>query len=286
MPPKEQRQELGAFLRARRAALRPGDAGLPEGVRRRRTPGLRREEIAQLAGISVSWYTRLEQGKDVQLSPKALARVAEALRLSAAQREYVITLARAGDALAVGPALTETVSSTLQDVLDAQGDKPAYLIDARLNLLAWNQAAVSVFGIPGDLADAPAEERNLLWLIFTDDSRYLLVGWERHAQLLLAQFRDASRHLVNDPWFGRFTERLRQRSPEFAEWWSRYDVERVQATEKVVDHPTVGQIALKQTVLQVVDESRGLFLILYTPAPGTDTAEKLQKLAIDSGGGR
>jgi transcriptional regulator with XRE-family HTH domain len=286
MPPKEQRQELGGFLRARRAALRPRDAGLPEGVSRRRTPGLRREEIAQLAGISVSWYTRLEQGKDVQLSPKALARVAEALRLSAAQREYVITLARAGDALAVGPALTETVSSTLQDVLDAQGDKPAYLIDARLNLLAWNHAAVSVFGIPGDLADAPAEERNLLWLIFTDDSRYLLVGWERHAQLLLAQFRDASRHLVNDPWFGRFTERLRQRSPEFAEWWSRYDVERVQATEKVVDHPTVGQIALKQTVLQVVDESRGLFLILYTPAPGTDTAEKLQKLAIDSSGGR
>jgi transcriptional regulator with XRE-family HTH domain len=285
MPAKEQRHELGAFLRARRAALRPEDVGLPEGINRRRTPGLRREEVAQLAGISVSWYTRLEQGKDVQLSAKALARVVKALQLTPAQREYVVTMAR-GDPLGVEPARTETVSSTLQDVLDAQGDRPAYLIDARLNLLAWNQAAIDVFGFADGLAEVPAVERNLLWLIFTDDSRYLLVGWERHARLLLAQFRDASRHLVDDPWFGQFIERLKERSPEFAEWWSRYDVERVQETEKVVDHPAVGQIALRQTVLQVVDDSRGLYLILYVPSPGTDTAEKLQKLALKSSGSR
>ena len=109
-----------------------------------------------------------------------------------------------------------------------------------------------------------------------------LVDRERHAKLLLAQFRDASRHLVNDPWFGRFVERLRQRSPEFAQWWSRYDVERVQETEKVIEHPAVGQLTLRQTVLQVVDGSPALYLILYTPAPETDTAEKLQKLAIES----
>jgi transcriptional regulator with XRE-family HTH domain len=285
VPAKEQRHDLGAFLRARRAALRPEDVGLPEGINRRRTPGLRREEVAQLAGISVSWYTRLEQGKDVQLSAKALARVVKALQLTPVQREYVVTMAR-GDALAVEPARTETVSSTLQDVLDAQGDRPAYLIDARLNLLAWNQAAIDVFGFTHGLAEVPAVERNLLWRIFTDDSRYLLVGWERHARLLLAQFRDASRHVVDDPWFGQFIERLKERSPEFAEWWSRYDVERVQETEKVVDHPAVGQIALRQTVLQVVDDSRGLFLILYIPSPGTDTAEKLQKLALNPTGSR
>ncbi|HEV8650169.1 MAG TPA: helix-turn-helix transcriptional regulator [Actinomycetes bacterium] len=285
MPGKEQRQELGGFLRARREALRPEDVRLPEGVNRRRTPGLRRDEVAQLAGISVSWYTRLEQGKDVQLSSKALGRVAKALQLTAAQREYVFTLSR-GDTLGVEPARTETVSSTLQDVLDAQGDNPGYLIDARLNLLAWNHAAINVFGISDDLAAVPAEERNLLWLIFTDDSRYLLVDWERHAKLLLAQFRDASRHVVDDPWFGQFVGRLKERSPEFAEWWSRYDVERVQETEKVVDHPAVGHIALKQTVLQVVGDSRALYLILYTPSPGTAAAEKLQKLAIDSSGNR
>jgi transcriptional regulator with XRE-family HTH domain len=285
MPPQEQRHQLGAFLRARRAALRPQDVGLPQGVNRRQTPGLRREEVAQLAGISVSWYTRLEQGKDVQLSAKALAHVAGALQLTPAQREYLVTLAR-GDPLGVQAAPTETVSATLQDVLDAQGDHPAYLIDAGLNLLAWNQAAIRVFGFAEDLAAAPAEQRNLLWLIFTHDAHGWLVDWERHAKLLLAQFRDASRHLVNDPWFGRFIERLTQRSQEFADWWSRHDVERVQETEKVIDHPAVGQLTLRQTVLQVVDDSRALYLILYTPAPETDTAEKLQKLTINAGGNR
>ena len=225
MPPQQQRHQLGAFLRARRAALRPQDVGLPQGINRRHTPGLRREEVAQLAGISVSWYTRLEQGKDVQLSTKALAHLAGALQLTPVQREYLVTLAR-GDPLAVQPARAPSVSATLQDVLDAQGDHPAYLIDAGLNLLAWNQAAIRVFGLAEELAAAPAEERNLLWLIFTDDARRWLVDWERHAQLLLAQFRDASRHLASDPWVGRFVKRLTQRSPEFAEWWSRYEVER------------------------------------------------------------
>ena len=282
MPSEEQRQELGAFLRARRAALRPEDVGLPQGVNPRRTPGLRREELAQLAGISVSWYTRLEQGKDVQLSAKAAARVAQALQLTTAQHEYLLALAR-GDPLGVQPPPSEPVSMTLRDVLDAQGDNPAYLVDARLNLLAWNRAAISVFGFAEDLAAAPEQERNLLWLIFTDDARMWLVDRERHAKLLVAQFRDASRHLVNDPWYGRFVERLQQRSQEFADWWSRHDVERVQETQKVIEHPAVGRLTLRQTVLQVVDDSRALYLILYTPAPDTDTAEKLQKLAIEAG---
>jgi transcriptional regulator with XRE-family HTH domain len=278
MPPEEQRQELGAFLRVRRAALRPEDVGLPQGVNHRRTPGLRREELAQLAGISVSWYTRLEQGKDVQPSAKAVARVAQALQLTAAEREYLLALARR-DPLVVQPAANEPVSATLRDVLEAQGDNPAYLIDARLNLLAWNRAAISVFGFAEDLAAAPVEERNLLWLIFADNARTWLVDRERHAKLLLAQFRDASRHQVNEPWFGRFVQRLQQRSPEFARWWSQYDVERVQETEKVIDHPTAGRLTLRQTVLQVVDNSLALYLILYTPAPETGTAEKLRKLA-------
>jgi len=174
MPSEEQRQELGAFLRARRAALRPEDVRLPQGVSPRRTPGLRREELAQLAGISVSWYTRLEQGKDVQLSTKAVTRLAEALQLTAAQREYLLTLARE-DPFGAQPAPTKAVSGTLRDVLDTQGDNPAYLIDARLDLLAWNQAAMRVFDFGEELAAAPAEERNLLWLIFTDDARSWMV---------------------------------------------------------------------------------------------------------------
>ncbi len=283
MPSNEQRRELGAFLRARREELRPTDAGLPAGVNRRRTPGLRREEVAELAGIGASWYTRLEQGKDVQLSPRALRGVADALRLTPVQREYVFALAR-GEALGLGPAPTKTVSATLQDVLDAQGANPAYITDSRLNLLAWNQAALGVFGVFGRSFDEmPADERNIVWLIFTDRSRQLLVDWETHAQRLLAQFRDASRHFVDDPWFPAFVEKLKRRSPQFDAWWSRRDVVRAQATEKVVDHPVVGHIELKQTVLQVVDDSAALYMIVYTPAPGTDAADRLQKLAAESG---
>ena len=285
MAPQERRQELGAFLRARRAALQPEDVGLPQGVNHRRTPGLRREELAQLAGMSVSWYTRLEQGKDVQFSTKAVARLAEALELTAAERDYLLALAL-GDPFGVQTAPATTVGAALRDVLHAQGDNPAYLIDACLNLLAWNQAAIGVFGFAEDLAAAPAEERNLLWLIFTDDARTWLVDRDRHAKLLLAQFRDASRHLVDDPWLGEFVERLRRRSPEFAQWWSEYDVERVQETEKVVEHPAVGQLTVRQTVLQVVNDSHPLYLILYTPAPDTDTPEKLRKLAVDAGNHR
>ncbi|SRR6266540_5179733 len=281
MPGDQQRRELGAFLRARREELRPDGAALLRGTSRRRTPGLRREEVAELAGIGVSWYTRLEQGKDVQLSSRALRGVAEALRLTPAQREYVFALAR-GETLGVEPAPTTTVSPTLQDVLDAQGANPAYITDAHIDLLAWNQAALEVFGIFGrTFPEIPPEERNIVWLIFTDDSRSLLLDWEQHAQRVLAQFRDISRYFVDDPWYSEFVDKLKRRSPEFAAWWSRHDVGRLQATAKVIDHPAVGHIALKQTVLQVVDDNAALYMIIYTPAPGTDAADKLAKLASD-----
>jgi transcriptional regulator with XRE-family HTH domain len=281
MPSNQQRQELGAFLRARREGLRPEDVVPIAGSNRRRTPGLRREEVAELAGIGVSWYTRLEQGKDVQLSPRALRGVAEALRLGAAQREYVFALAR-GETLGVEPAPTTTVGPTLQDVLDAQGANPAYITDGRMNLLAWNRAALEVFGVFGrPFPEIPPEERNILWLVFTDDSRHLLLDWELHAQRVLAQFRDVSRYFVDDPWYPAFVDKLKRHSGEFAAWWSRHDVGRVQATAKVIDHPAVGHIALKQTVLHVVDDNAALYMIIYTPAPGTEAAERLAKLAAD-----
>ena len=278
MPSPDQRRELGAFLRARREALRPESSSRPGGSSRRRTPGLRREEVAELAGIGMSWYTRLEQGKDVQLSPRALRGVSDALRLTAAQREYVFALAR-GETLGVEPAPVATVSATLQDVLDAQGPNPAYITDARMNLMAWNRAALEVFGVFGRaFPEIPPEERNIVWLIFTDDSRHLLLDWERHAQRVLAQFRDISRYFVDDPWYPAFVARLQRRSAEFAAWWPRHDVGREQATAKVIDHPAVGHIALKQTVLQVVDDNAALYMIIYTPAPDTDAADKLAKL--------
>jgi MmyB-like transcription regulator ligand binding domain len=178
-----------------------------------------------------------------------------------------------------------TVSPTLQDVLDAQGANPAYIADGRFDLLAWNQAALEVFGVFGRrFPEIPPEERNIVWLIFTDDSRRLLLDWEQHAQRVLAQFRDASRYFVDDPWFPAFVDRLQRHSAEFAAWWPRHDVGRVQATAKMIAHPAVGHIALKQTVLQVVDDTAALYMIVYTPAPGTDAADKLAELARDREG--
>jgi transcriptional regulator with XRE-family HTH domain len=287
MPNAEQRDRLGAFLRIRRGALQPEDVGLPKRPNRRLTPGLRREEVAELAGISVSWYTRLEQGKDVQLSARALHGIATALKLSAPERDYLLTLARNDATGGEPPPPATTVRPTLQAVLDAQAERPAYIVDACLNMVAWNRAANDVFAaglLLGDFADLPARERNLLWHIFSDEARRLFVHWERHARLLLAQFRDASRHFVGDPWIERLVERLEQRSPEFAQWWAQHDVQRIPETEKLLDHPKVGRIALRQTVSQIIDDSPGLFLVLYTPEPGTDAAERLQKLAIDSAG--
>jgi transcriptional regulator with XRE-family HTH domain len=286
MPNTEQRDRLGAFLRIRRGALQPEEVGLPKRPNRRLTPGLRREEVAELAGISVSWYTRLEQGKDVQLSARTLHLIAAALKLSAPERDYLLTLARSETPATEPAPPATTISPTLQALLDAQGDRPAYIVDPCLNMLAWNQAANDVFGAEsfGDFADLPKRERNLLWLIFSDEARRLFMHWERHARLLLAQFRDASRHFVGDPWIERLIERLEERSPEFAEWWSHHDVQRIPEIEKILDHPKVGQIVLRQTVSQIIDDSPGLFLVLYTPAPGTDAAERLQKLAIDSAG--
>jgi transcriptional regulator with XRE-family HTH domain len=287
MPSAEQRDRLGAFLRVRRGARQPEDVGLPRRSNRRLTPGLRREEVAELAGISVSWYTRLEQGKDVQLSARALHGIANALRLSSAERDYLLTLARGEriGAQSTSPALgDQAVSPTLQALLDAQGERPAYVTDPCLNLLAYNQATYDVFGIGagvfGDMAEVPRHERNLLWLIFSDEARRLFVHWERHARLLLAQFRDASRHFVGDPWIAGLVADLKGRSPEFAQWWDHHDVERVQELEKLIEHPRVGQLALRQTVLQLVDSTQ--ILVVYTPSPGTDTGEKLQKLAIES----
>src|SRR6266542_4115323 len=287
MPSNEQRDRLGEFLRIRRGALQPEDAGLPKRANRRLTPGLRREEVAELAGISVSWYTRLEQGKDVQMSAKALHGIAAALKLSAAERDYLLALARGQTLGAESPSpapRAATVSATLQAVLDAQGERPAYLIDPCLNLLAWNQAANDVFGAGagffGDFADLPKHERNLLWLIFTDEARRFFVNWERHARLLLAQFRDASRHFVGDPWIAGLVEQLSERSPEFAEWWPRHDVERVQEVEKLIDHQKLRPIELPQNVLHFMHNRPGLLLVLYTPTPNTDTAERLQKLAV------
>src|SRR5579871_2484710 len=173
------RREFAAFLRSRRERLMPSDVGLPDGFRRR-TPGLRREEVALIAGVGATWYTWLEQGRDVQPSEEVLNALAVALRLDPAERRHLFILADrpAQQPLATGP---ESVPRPLVRMLKRMTDQPAYVLGRRWDVLAWNKAAVAVFG---DFGRLEGDARNLIHLMFANEShRRLLLDWEQLAPL-------------------------------------------------------------------------------------------------------
>lgn len=267
------RRELADFLRTRRARLRPEDVGLPA-AGRRRTPGLRREELAQLAGVGITWYTWLEQARDIRVSPQVLESLARALGLRAEEQAHLFDLAQGASPRAAG--LAETVNPALQRVLDQQEPSPAYILGRRWDLLAWNSAARRVFR---DFADLPEGFRNIVWYMFTDATlRRLLIDWEHQARRQLAQFRASSARHTGDPAFTRLITALMDAAPEFRLWWPHHDVLGRPEARKDLDHPRVGRLALEQTTFHV-DTNPDLRLVLYTPLPEDDTEEKLALLA-------
>lgn len=215
------RRDLAEFLKARRAAVSPEDAGLTPGGRRR-TPGLRREEVALLAGVSVSWYTWLEQGRPINASADVLDAVARVLRLDPVERDHLFELA--GHTTHGVPATTAdvTVPEDLDALLDALEPAPAYVLGPRWEYLAWNRAQARLFPA---LDDLPDEERNLVWAVFVHpDGRALIIDWEDEARRVLSQFRaDITPHR-DDPATATLVERLRATSPEFDAWWPSHDV--------------------------------------------------------------
>ena len=213
-------QELGDFLRTRRARLAPEDVGLPRGSRRR-APGLRRAEVAQLAGVSVDWYTWLEQGRPITVSTQVLESLVQALHLHAHERDHLFFLAhqQPPPARAMEP---ETVSATLQHFLDHQGFSPAFVLGRRWDVVAWNEAARVVFG---DFGQMTTFERNSVWRLFTSPThRHLLVDWEGHARRVLAQFRATCGRYPGDPRLTELIQDLMLRSPEFRAWWPDHEV--------------------------------------------------------------
>ena len=204
------RRALGEFLRSRRARLQPADVDLPPG-RRRRTPGLRREEVAHLAAIGPTWYTALEQGRDIHVSAHVLDSLARALRLNTTERAHLFALANREPL--VEPGERAALTPALQALLDHHEPLPGYVMDQRWDVLGWNRAAAALFG---DFATLPPAERNMVWLLFTAPRlRTLLVDWEAHAQQVLGQFRASWGRHADDPAFGELIGRLRQTSPEF-----------------------------------------------------------------------
>jgi transcriptional regulator with XRE-family HTH domain len=270
---ERRREELADFLRHRREALKPEDVGLANGGRRR-TPGLRREEVAQLAGVGTTWYTWLEQGRDVRASLDVLEALARALRLNQAERSHLIMLGR-GEEAPPCKSPVERVSPTLRRLIENLGPNPAYILGRRWDYLAWNDAAVALLG---DLGAVPRAARNHAWLTFTDPARReMFTDWERSSRTLVAKFRaDSARHL-GDPTFESLIAALRRSSPEFARAWARHEVSRGGEGRKDLRHPLAGMMSFSHAVFHPA-EKLDQRLILYSPLPENETAAKLARL--------
>jgi len=271
---KERRAALALFLRTRRERISPELVGLPAGTRRR-TPGLRREELALLAGVGATWYTWLEQGRAITVSEQVLESLARVLRLNADERTHLFILAR--QQLPIDPLpLTQTIDSALQLVLDTMGIYPTWILSSRWDVIAWNQAACRIWG---DFSVMAPRERHILWLLFTDPHfRAMAVDWERDAQLFLALFRASTQRYVGEAWLTTLVNDLKRASPAFREWWPRYAIQGVQAEHKHLNHPLVGLLVLQAKTFQIADHP-DLQMIVYTPVLGTDTAAKLALLS-------
>jgi len=277
----DRRREIAAFLRTRRARLQPEDVGMPRGARRR-TPGLRREEVAVLAGVSPEWYTWLEQARDVRPSAATLHRIGEALRLEPAELQHLLALCGyGGDQPGNGAVHSPTVGRHVQLLLDEFDPCPAWAYGARWDILAWNRAATIVHG---DLGAMEGMERNGLHQMFLNPRfRQWLVDWELHARDCVAKVRLAHARHVDDPWFNELVDVLQAKSPEFAAWWDEHNVQLPASGEKIYQHPEVGPLSFVYTTLEMsTEEGYGLHLVTYVPAPGSDTREKLEALIEDA----
>lgn len=238
------RQALGDFLRAQRERLTPAEAGLGTGGRRR-TPGLRREEVAQLGGVSATWYTWIEQGREVSASATALARLAEALRLSQAERAYLFELAGKRDPEEADAPGAAEPPVDLQTVVDMIGC-PAYAMDRLGTARAWNKAAAHLF--VGWLDKKPGKaERNLLRYVFLEPAaKNLIHGWEERASRVLAEFRaDAGAHLTDEA-VKAMIEELRAKSALFAKLWDEQAVLGREGGMRTFDHPSDGFLSYRQ----------------------------------------
>jgi transcriptional regulator with XRE-family HTH domain len=268
---KGHRDQLKAFLRAKREALRPPDVGMPD-AGRRRTPGLRREEVAVLAGVGVSWYTWLEQGRDIKVSAAVLDAVGRALKLDEAERTHLYVLAGLNPPEPAGrPGVP--VSEQLQGVLGAWMPNPAHVLDRHYNLVAMNDAARWVFGFDDGV-------RNCMMAFFTHPIyRGRFTAWHEFAPDMVADFRAGAARYHDDPVFGRIADELSTVSPEFAELWARQDVRSRSQGIKAITHPEVGDLIFEYSLLRLPDRT-DLNVVLHTPHPDTDTKEKVESLVV------
>lgn len=276
-PKTQRRPELREFLMSRRARVSPAEAGLPDGGARRRTPGLRREEVAVLAGVGASWYQWLEQGRDISVSPQVLDSVARVLRLSNTERRHLYTLAGLNPpAPEVAPG-DRDMCDGLRRLIDTWMPYPAHIMDPYYNCVLYNDAAAVVLGM------RPEITQNCILDFFTDPLyRGRSRTWERNARTVVAQFRASCAAAPDDEGFRELLDRLTRASTEFAELWRRRDIEDAGQIRKELDHPLVGLLAVESTAMKVPVRP-DLTIVLHTPLPEANTAAKLEWLASPEG---
>ncbi|HEX7105643.1 MAG TPA: helix-turn-helix transcriptional regulator [Acidothermaceae bacterium] len=267
-PSAARRDELAAFLRTRRARLSPADVGLPPGLRRR-TAGLRREEVAQLAGVGVTWYTWLEQGRPINASVQVLSAISRTLQLDNAEHDHLLRLA----GMHIFPTQEEraTVPAEVLEVLNSLSPLPAILVNARYDILAQNEPYQALLR---DWHTQPCERRNVLWCCFTEpEVRRHYLNFDAEAPRIVATFRSAYAQHVGEPVWQRFIACLSARSPDFSRLWERHDVAQPGQQQKVFWHDVAGELRMMSTSLAVsgLPEHR---IIVCTPADD-DTRARL-----------
>jgi len=265
----DRRAELGEFLRARREALQPADVGLPISGRRR-TPGLRREEVALLAGVSVTWYTWLEQGRRINASRDVLLALARTLHLDDAGRGHVLALASGATTEAV-ERIVEAPDAVVR-LITSMEPAPAYVLGPRWEILAWNTSEELLYPTLRSLEDGT---RNLLWVMFCDPAaRSLIADWEVRARSTLAEFRASTSLLFDDPVMIDLIERISAESAEFSAWWPLHDVAGFQTRLRRYNHPRAGSLVFEYQQL-IPSEWPHLRVICQLPLPGDDSAQRL-----------
>jgi transcriptional regulator with XRE-family HTH domain len=256
------RPELAEFLRGRRARVHPQDVGLPNGSRRR-TPGLRREEVAQLADVGASWYTWLEQGRDIQVSEALLERLAHALRLSPSERSHLFVLAQ-GRMPSIKTVAQASVSTALRRVIDIH-PHPAIVTTPRRDVVAMNEAAEKLFG-------KMVGQNSLRSMFAHPKERARRPTWEVDARRLVALFRIEAGRAADRSDFDALIAELNETSPDFRRLWKEHEIADVIEGAKVVSHPDVGEIELDHvTLMHAEPDGRALRVTLYTPKAGVSS---------------
>lgn len=270
----DSRTELGEFLRSRRAAVKPEHVGLPD-LGRRRVPGLRREELSMLAGVSVEHYTRIEQGRGVRASAQVLDAIATALGLSDAERAHLHDLAAPTPVPRRRPRRRQRVAPGIEALLEQLHEHPAFVLGPRMDVLAWNPLAAQLLG---DFSEMDPRERNMARLVFLDDDTIALYpDWEQVARETVAFLRRDSARDIEDPQLAELVGELSLKSESFRRWWNSREVKDKASGTKRFSHPVVGELELSyETFVPAATPDQAL--VIYRAEPGSNSQTALQLL--------